>query len=108
MKKINEFINNNEILNKFNNLKNILFHETAHLSNTDDIKNSNSYKEILKNGKDFLPFIINNILEGNGFSYRMLLTDIVGDITDTKNITSSEYKKIISNWWLENKKSYGE
>jgi hypothetical protein len=108
MGKINEFINNDELIDKFNKLKKDLFYETSHLSDLDVIKKSKYYKEILSQGKDFLPFIIDNILKGGGFSYRMLLTDIVGDITDVKDITSSEYKKIISNWWSENKVRYGE
>lgn len=106
MQKINEFINNKDV-DYFNKLSNDLFYETAHLSNLDDIKNSTSYRKIVSGGVKFVPFVVDSILKSNVWSYRLILSDLVGDITDLKNLNYDQYKVVIYDWWLKNKINYG-
>ena len=51
MKKVNEFVNSrNELEERFKVLNTKLYYETAHLSSHHQIRESESYKEILENG----------------------------------------------------------
>jgi len=111
--KINEFINNDELLNNFNKLNKELFYETAHISNIDEIKNSNSYKEILSYGIDILPIVMNEIINNNGsYTLCFIVFDIVGrgsiDIPESDRGYVSKIKEHIKKWWLENKGRYGK
>jgi hypothetical protein len=111
MKRVNEFVNNeNELEERFKILKESLYYETAHLSSHHQIRESESYKEILENGYDFLPFIVETFIDSGGFAYPLLIKDITGIENFIKNgeMTTSNLKKSISNWWLENRHNYGK
>jgi hypothetical protein len=105
MKKINEFINNDEnLITKFNKLNRELYYETAHLSNLQEIMSSNSYKEILSHGDTFLPFIVDLILNDNAiFAHPLIFDEIVGKISDEDSKYTKDFKDILKDWWLENK-----
>jgi hypothetical protein len=114
MKKINEFINNDdELLEQFEILNKELFYETAHLSNMDHIKSSDSYKKILSYSFDILPIVMNEIINNNGnYTLCFIVFDIVG--RESINIPESDrgyvdrIKDHIKSWWLENKHRYGK
>lgn len=110
MDKINEFVNSDDLKEKFDRLKKDLFYETAHLSDMFEVKNSNKYKEILSYGEEILPIIIIN----NKVNYTLcfIIFDIIG--RDRINIPESDkgyvnkIKDYIRNWWEENKHKYGK
>jgi len=114
MNKINEFINNNdsELMKKFTKLKKELFYETAHISNIDDIKKSDSYKEILSYNFEILPIIMGEINNNGSYILCFIVFDIIGrnsiDIPESDRGYVNKIKEHIKNWWIENKHKYGE
>ena len=115
MKKINEFINNSDhkLVETFTKLNKELFYETAHISDIDEIKNSNSYKEILSYGSDILPIVMNEIINNNGsYTLCFIVFDIVGrrsiNIPESDRGYVNKIKNHIKDWWLDNKHKYGK
>jgi hypothetical protein len=109
MKKINEFINNNNIQIEFEILDRQLYIETAHLSNLQQIMKTDPYLNMLERGNDFLPFIVERILNSKGtFAHPLLFDEIVSLDYGDEPLTTLEYNNIIKKWWLENKNKYGK
>ena len=114
--KVNEFVNNNNnnnLVEVFDKLKKDLFYETSHISNIDEVKKVNSYKEILSYSFEILPIIMNEIINNNGsYTLCFIVFDIVGrnsiDIPESDKGYVKKIKEHIKNWWLENKHKYGE
>jgi len=114
--KVNEFVNNSDnskLIEVFTKLNKELFYETAHITDIDEIKISNSYKEILSYGIDILPIVMNEIINNNGsYTLCFIIFDIVGrrsiNIPESDRGYVNKIKGHIKNWWLENKHNYGE
>lgn len=100
--KVNEFINNDNLKETFDKLDRQIFLETAHLSNINEILNNKHYKLMLENIDDFLPFVVEKILNNKGiFSHRFLF------LTATKlKKGDSSFINLVSNWWNDNKYKY--
>jgi len=103
MKNINEFINNKET--EFDILDKKLFMETAHLSNLEMISENKYFKIILNKGDEFLPFIVEKIINDCSiFAHWILINKITGIERFTKNGLS--FKDSVNEWWNENKYKY--
>ena len=120
MKKINEFINYNQLDNLRNyyteqeityldKLAEDLFYETVHLSDPYKISNSETFKNFLN--EKYIPYIIYRIFkkERGSFGYLLLIYDLVKITYDNTNntLTTENIKKNIYEWWLKNKSEYG-
>lgn len=111
MKKINEFLENK---NEFDRLDTKLYFETAHLSNINDIKVTNSFIEMLNKGEKIVPFIVNKMLIDESIifnSYLILFKEITGLYILLKQEDEKSIKLIkqrISEWWDDNKSKYGK
>jgi hypothetical protein len=93
--KVNEFVNNDlrEVLDK---LDRNIFLETAHLSDYSVLDNEN-YKKILDNINEFLPFIIEKIINDNyNFHHKLLIKTLF-------NFDKYNFKESVINWWVEKK-----
>jgi hypothetical protein len=110
--KVNEFVNNNNLIEVFDKLKKELFYETSHISNIDEVKKVDSYKEILSYDVDILPIIMNEINNNGSYILCFMVFDIVGrksiDIPESDRGYVNKIKEHIKNWWIENKHKYGE
>lgn len=100
--KVNEFVNNNNLKETFDKLDSQIFLETAHLANFFQLDDNKHYKILLENLNDFLPFIVDKIINGEcRYVYKLLISKVFD--FDKDNFIDS-----VSNWWLENKHKYGE
>ena len=100
--KINEFINNDNLKEAFDELDKKIFLETAHLSDFYEVLNNKYYKIIVENIDDFLPFIIEKIINNEyKFAHKLLVENVAK--VDKNNFIDS-----ISNWWDNNKHNYGK
>ena len=102
MKKINEFINNNNLKETFDELDSQIFLETAHLSNFFQLDDNKHYKIMLENLNSFLPFIVDKVINNEYRYVHKLLISKVFDF-DKNNFIDS-----VTNWWEENKFKYGK
>ena len=108
--KINEFINNDNLKETFDRLKEDLYYDTAHLSSIHQIKESASYKRILSCGNDILPYLIDEIKNNVSYAYCLLFFDLIKpniEITKSEAGDVSKIKKHIIYWWEENKHNCG-
>jgi hypothetical protein len=102
MKKVNEFVNNNNLKDTFGKLDRMMFLETAHMSDFYGVLNNRNYKTVLKNIDDFLPFIIEKIINNEyRFVHILLILEIV-------NIDRDNFRDSTLSWWEENKHKYGK
>jgi hypothetical protein len=97
MKKINEFINNNNLKEEFDKLDNQIFIETAHLANFFQLDDNEHYKIMVKNLNDFLPIIVDEIINGE---HRFVHKLLIGKVFD---FDKNNFRESVSNWWEENK-----
>jgi hypothetical protein len=102
MKKINEFINNNDLKEKFDKLDRMIFLETAHLANFFELDDNEHYKIILENINDFLPIIVDEIINGE---YRYVHKLLISKFFE---FDKENFKESVSSWWEENKHKYGK
>jgi hypothetical protein len=113
--KLNEFVNNNNLKEIFDKLKQDLYYETAHLSSLQDIDNSESFKKILSHGIDIIPHLIEEIKLGEylcslslcRICFKLIKPDRIyipkSDSGDVRKI-----EKRLIDWWEENKFKYGK
>ena len=113
--KINEFINNDNLKETFDRLKENLLYEVAHLSNPYEKAKSKSSKEILSYGDDILPLLINEIKKGEYpalYTLYILVFNLIEKdsikITENEAGNVSKIKKHIIDWWDNNKHNYGK
>ncbi len=102
MDKVNEFVNNDDLKEIFDKLDRDIFIETAHLANFFQLEDNKHYKIMLENINNFLPFIVDKIINGEYRYVHKLLISKVFDV-DKDNFIGS-----VSNWWKENKFKYGK
>ena len=102
--KVNEFVNNNNnnLKEEFEKLDRMVFLETAHLANFFQLDDNQHYKIMLENLNDFLPFIVDKIINDEYRYVHKLLISKVVDFNKDNFIDS------VSNWWEENKFKYGK
>ena len=109
--KLNEFVNS-DLKDKLTILDTKLYYETAHLSSDKQIKETESYKEMLSYGNECVYLIVDRIVSGKGtFAHPILLMNITGVlkfIKDGDDITTKNFKKSVTEWWEENKHRYGK
>lgn len=106
IKKINEFLETENIKNIFSKLSSDLNEEVILFSSSSDIKNSENYSKIKSLGKPAIPFIIEKIKNKEHISYFMLLNDIIGDVGMPNSISGNlnEMSKFYLKWVENNVK----
>jgi hypothetical protein len=102
MKKINEFINNDDLKETFDKLDRMIFLETAHLADFFNLDDNKHYKILAENLNDFLPIIVDDIINGE---YRYVHKSLISKVFD---FDKDNFRESVSNWWLENKHKYGK
>ena len=113
--KINEFINNDNLKETFDRLKEDLYYETAHLSSLHQKKESASYKRILSYGNDILPYLIDEIRKGEylcSFTLCLISFELIRpnyvEIPKSEAGDVIKMEKRLVDWWDNNKHNYGK
>ena len=98
--KINEFIDNKLLVEKFNILSESFDEETLLISSSSDIKNNINYKEIINLGEDVIPFLIEKIKKETNIGYLMLISEL-SNIQINNNISGNVKKmtEFYINWY---------